>query len=529
MKIKEGVVLLILHDLKPVKSGGNCFDDIIETISQGYQRSYQMMYIESLRFGFNKEDISKTIGENLQLDFRSRFEHVEKYNGYRLQMNREASFDSFLSIAREYISRNEPICIFIDTYYVPWDPGYGKFHYFYHILVVVGYDDLNQNIFLTDPFFQRMNVPLPLEVCRQAFQRFMTIDLLPEKPQDRDEVFADVGKHLKEHVESTRTHMLEFAAALPTIDFAKEIHGFEKFGETPLFQKLSLAIVERVNYARMLKYLDQRFVEPKLGIIADQIKNLSDKWAVIRGYISKMNILSTQGTHLSSMDSTANRIVEAANIEYQQINQLIDILKQTHSDSSIILTKDMNQQVPIVNVGEIFPIQMEHLFNLRGIENEDNTADFDSEGYSFAREGLPQNRRLAAEEMSFEFPASISSGFDNMICQLQSIELPEEIYNGIMILGCSETGSDLGIIIVEYEDDTNELVHFGFSNWRGFHPIDNEIIAWKSMATHRELGKSSSEVYLYAKNSVLNSHKKARCLILPEVPNMHIFAISMWK
>jgi predicted amino acid dehydrogenase len=84
---------LTLHDIKPVKSGGNCFDDIIETISQFYQRSYQMMYVESLRFGFNTEDPSKSLGANLQLDFMNRFQLVAKYHGYRLQITREHSFN----------------------------------------------------------------------------------------------------------------------------------------------------------------------------------------------------------------------------------------------------------------------------------------------------------------------------------------------------------------------------------------------------------------------------------------------------
>jgi hypothetical protein len=525
----KGGLSLTLHDLKPIKSGGNCFDDIIETISQAYHRDYEMMYVESLRFGFSREDTSKSIGENLQLDFFNRFQHVGKYHGYRLQINREDSFDDFLSITREYLNRNQPICIYIDTFYVPWDPGYGRFHYFNHTVIVFGIDEQNQNLIIMDPFFQQTDRPLSVDIVRQAFQRYMTIDLLPEESRDRDAVFADVSNHLQEHMQATLNGMLEFANALPSIEFNKELEGFVGFGYTPLFLKLSSTIVGRVNYARMLIYLDQRFDEPKLADIAEEIKGFSDKWAVIRGYISKMNIMSRKGTHLSMMDNTVEKIVEAANAEYKVLKQLLDILKQAHSDLPTVRTKGRDQQAPNVTVGKIIPIALEQLCHSIGIENEDNTADFDSEGNAFARDALPENHLLNVDEMSFQFPASPSGEFDNLICQLQTIELPEDIYSGIMILGCTVTGSDMGIIIVEYEDGTNELVHFGFSNWRGYYPIDHEIIAWKSRATHRELGKSSSEVYLYAKNTVLNIHKKARCLILPEVQNMHIFAISMWK
>lgn len=518
---------MTLHNLKPIKSGGNCFDDIIESMSQAYQRSYQMMYVESLRFGYSKEDTSKSIGANLQLDFRNRFELVAKYHGFRLQINREDSFDDFQSIAREYLSRNEPICIYIDTYYVPWDPLCGIYHHNYHLILVVGYDEQNQSIILMDPFFQQIARPLSLEIVRQGFQGFMTIDLLPEESRDRDMVFADVSDHLQEHLQSTLTHMLEFAEALSCIDFNKEMQGFTNFGQTSLFLKLGSVIIGRVNYARMLNYLDQRFDEPMLVIIADEIKEISDKWGIIRGYISKMNIMSRKGTHLSMLDNTVQKIVEVAHAENKLMKQLLDIFKQAHSDLPAVRSKD--QQAPIAIVGEITPIAIEHVCNSKGIDTKDNTADFDLEGYAFAGDALPENQRLTVEEMSFLFPASSSGGFDNISCQMQTIQLPEEIYTGIMLLGSSEMGSYNGIIIVEYEDGTHEKVKFGFSNWWSYYPMDQEIIAWKSRVSHRELGNTPSEVYIYAKNSLLNFRKKARCLILPEAPNIHIFAISMWK
>jgi hypothetical protein len=393
--------------------------------------------------------------------------------------------------------------------------------------LVVGYDEQNQNMILVDPFFQQTARPLSLDIIRQAFQGYMTIDLLPEESRERDSVFADVSNHLQAHLQSTLTHMLEFAEALSFIDFDKEILGFPNFGHSSLFLKLGSVIIGRTNYAYMLNYLDKCFDEPMLVTIAEYIKGFSDKWSVIRGYISKMNILSRKGTHLATLANTVQKIVEVAHAENELMKRLLEILKQAHSDQPTV--RSIELQTPIAIVNEITPIAIEHLCNSKGIENNDNYADFDMEGYAFSGENLPENQTLAVEEMSFLFPASLSGGFDNISCQVQSVDIPDEVYTGIMLLGSSEMGSFNGIIIVEYEDGSNERVNFGFSNWWTFFAMNHEIIAWKSRVIHRQMENTPSEVYIYAKNTVLNTRKKARRLILPEAPNIHIFAISMWK
>ncbi|MDB5054475.1 MAG: hypothetical protein JWM44_2525 [Bacilli bacterium] len=517
--------------MEPIKIGGNCFVDVIATVSHYFQKDYELMFAHSLNFAFDSENKNNTVGSRIRIDFRTYFSLLEKFHGYHLQIYHKQSLEEGLIIIRDQLKKGRPVGIYNDAYFTPGDPKYLQIHSFIHIMLVVGIDEDTNDLYCTDPFFGKKEFVLSYDLLKQGYYGCLTFNYIDNGIRDRDLICTNLCNQLREYVDTkdTLNAMLAFSKEIPSINYLEEGKGFTNFGESQLFIKLGNLTYNRANFALMLLYLDKVYNISGLSYVADQMNQLANSWAIIRGFITKMNILSRTQSHLKMMDDVMGKIATNAYREEQLLEQLLEIL--SHVDLMSELNPILNQQHHLSDSidGPIVPLKINHLFNCKGFENDKNTADFDAEGFYFSNEFLTDQRALNIADMSFEFSPKLYPNHDNISCLEQQIEVGEDLYKGIMFLGCCELGSYKDKITLTFEDNSTEEIVLGFSDWWTYFPVNNEIVAMKYNVIQRGRGKLTHEVHLYAQKSSLLTHKKLKQIRLPFVPNIHIFAISLWK
>ncbi|MEW9701256.1 hypothetical protein [Paenibacillus sp. SI8] len=494
------------------------------------------MYTSSLKIAFNTESISKSVGERIQADFRDYFSLLHKYHGLLLQIDSELSAQDTMTLIREQCKKGTPVGLYLNSCFIPWDPFYQINIPWAHIFLVVGIDEETGALHCVDPFYEKKDLMLPFDDFQQGFRSCLTFTIdRSDNQTDKKELFQNLQQTFREYTDSKHTlnHMLALSDAISTLDINKETRGTNNFGESRLYTRIGKIISRRNNFAKMLLYLDSCYYAPQLRVIAEQVRQLSDNWTLIRGLLTKSAVMHRINANLTTiMSNITEKIRATAYAEDQLLESLIEAL-----DSSI-------EAIPVLDAIQIDPTNEDHdgvnsivyvdlqdLFNNRAFDNDSHSADFDSQGNCFSSDQLPVNGKLELLNMSFNFPAGQIQTYDNLTFMEQTIEVSPDAYKGFMCLGASETGSFRDDMIIEYEDDTRETVTIGFSDWWSHTLINKEMIAWATNMVHPTNGKlPDSNVRIFAtKTAIQSGGKNVKRLILPLMPNTHLFALSMWK
>ncbi|GEM_PF-1105142 len=531
--LEKGGESLIDLQVQIKKSGGNCFDDVMQTVTGWYHRTFRMMHANGLKFAFHpRDDALQTIGARMQVDFQTVFPLMETFHGLQMRMHQHISPEDAYMLIEEQLRDGNPVILAQDDYFNPGDPNFGVRHATHHLMVVTGLDSSN-GLYYIDPFFERPKSVLPYDLFLQGFDRCITVSPVTSEVPDGASMKEALRTLVKEELEGdTAAAMQALADAMPAIRMEEETKGCASFGDSLLFLRYGALNTARRNYSHMLRYLAEHAASPSLNTIADQFELLANRWMIMIGHLTKLNTMTKQNEHNSPAYDTvttglATKIRDASEAELRVLEGLYEKLANEGQSSEpvAVSSTEQHQRSPVTN---IVHLDLVPYFNARAIENDAGTADFDSEGYCFSRDGVPEGT-LDIEDMSFAFPAIELDDGDNLICQGQTIELPEGEFNGLMLLGCCEFGSYREAITVDFADGSSEELSFGFSDWWTYTPVDGEVIAWRSNVIRRGKGKQTAETYIYAKKKSFQTGNSPVRLHLPDLSTIHIFGISLWQ
>ncbi|WP_213412296.1 BtrH N-terminal domain-containing protein [Xylanibacillus composti] len=516
------------------KSGGNCFDDVMETVSGWYNRSCRMMHADGLKFAFHPASPEMpTIGARMQVDFQTVFPLMETFHGLRMRMHQHISPEEAFSLIKGQLEAGNPVILAQDDYYNPGDPNFGVRHATHHLMIVTGCEPDTKGLYCIDPFFERGRSLLPYDLFAQGFDRCITCTPVATKAADGVFMKAALRDIVKEELRGkSAAAMLALAEALPAIRMEDETKGCATFGDSLLFLRHAALNTSRRNYSHMLRYLAVHADSPSLYGTADVFELLANRWMIIIGHLTKLNNLAKQEEGGTASQETVIRglMAKIAEASEAEIEALEILHNQLGHDERAFNQREVAAAVhhEEVAVKEIVPVDLVPYFHTRAIENDAGTANFDSEGYYFSREGAPEGT-LRVADMLFAFPALALDDRDNLVCQGQAIDLPDGEFQGLMLLGCCEFGSYRESLTVEFADGSSEDLPFGFSDWWTYTPVDGEIIAWRSNVMRLGKGKQAAETYMYAKKKSFRTRNTPVRLHLPDLSTIHIFGISLWK
>ncbi|MCD1260583.1 hypothetical protein B5M42_017410 [Paenibacillus athensensis] len=521
-------------ELEPLKSeGGDCFDDVVVTLDNWFGRGYELMYADSLRFEFQEGDASQTIGARMVTRFHTHLDLLQNYHGYRIEVHSEISAERGLSIIREQLAKNCPVGLINDSFYNPWDIKYQNSHYYTHIMVVVGIDNETNDLLIVDPFFELKNIRLPYDHYEAGLVACMTIEAGEMTYNSKNKLLAHLRQQLVEQHEATMSGIRAMTEAFRSIRFEDEMAGYTIFAECPLFAKFSMLMHGRYNYPKTLEYLALNYDMPPLADIAEEFKALAAKWSTLRGLIMKMSYIPNAASEPKLMNNLTTRLQTIVELESDIVSRLIPLLGEDEQAAAAAAALGGNRVQEVeadLQVRHITPIDLRQLCDLRGVENSTDSADLDSDGYFFCREGAPDEPVLHVGDMSFAFPAVLDDRPDHFLCLSQSVELPQDSYRGLMILGCCDRGGYEDQATIEYADGTSEQVTIGFSDWWDGKTVKGQSIAWKAYLGRQATRKLEQRVHMFARKIPLSATgRTAVRIVMPMMPSIHLFGLSMWR
>jgi len=517
-------------DVEPVKSaGGDCFDDVIVTLDGWYGRGYKLMYANALKFEWAPSAPGVTFGSRMQTGVADAITLLGQFHGFDTRVIRNVSPVEGLELIREQLDQGNPVCLNFDTFYCPWDLHFGKYHHLMHVMIAVGIDPNTGELLIVDPYFAKKDLRLSMELYTDGLLGIMTVEPSPGWTFDRDRLLDRLRQLLREHMNESPSHFLRFADEIGHISFEKEAEeGGSRFVASPLFIMLNVLHTARINYAAMLNYVADTFGVPSLAACSEDVRRLSNPWSTVRGMLAKLNFMPPERRDEKLMASLGVKIRGAVETELQVLHRVLDFLDGERETSEAQVAASLTYGGSIRSV---IPVDISGICTIRGVDNGLGTADVDGDGHSYAREGVPEDGTLRVGDLAFAFPASGNdSGCDNVSCYGQAIELPPDRYNGLAVLASSQYGGSADAFTVEYADGTSEQVHLGFADWWSPHPIAGERIAWAATLIRNTVGPTGDRVYLFANAAPLSrTGATAVRLVLPTMPNLHVFAVSLWK
>ncbi|WP_102399040.1 hypothetical protein [Haloimpatiens massiliensis] len=187
-------------------------------------------------------------------------------------------------------------------------------------------------------------------------------------------------------------------------------------------------------------------------------------------------------------------------------------------------------------------VELEEYFNNKGygeVKKQNEMSDLSnqiaefSDGHKFfVLDELEYKSELCIENMKFRIPGFKHNNFDNVVCLGQKIEIKENAYDCIMVLGSADLGDHFEDLIIEFTDGTIEKICIQMSNWCKNAPYFDEKIAWtgkRAQVVNNETVVVPFDVHIFGKNYKINSDSYIKALILPDCPNMHIFSLTLGK
>ncbi|MFH1732918.1 MAG: NPCBM/NEW2 domain-containing protein [Planctomycetota bacterium] len=197
------------------------------------------------------------------------------------------------------------------------------------------------------------------------------------------------------------------------------------------------------------------------------------------------------------------------------------------------------------------PVDLSGLFNNDGVASAVDPSDtnFDCPdhppeipGSGYPAEHLPASGiafNVPEAGRTFLFPVVTSRERNNVECQGQRIAVAPQVppadgrvCREIAVLGAAENGAASADVELEYEDGSTESVELSFPDWCA-EPAAGEIVAaaapcrytW-DMAEQKNVEQKIA-CRLYVRRLPVDTRRILAAVVLPERPNLHIFAMTL--
>lgn len=249
-------------------------------------------------------------------------------------------------------------------------------------------------------------------------------------------------------------------------------------------------------------------------------------------------IIDLETRYLEFRDLTLSKIMASVlrkkNINYDETkaivkkqNTLDNELKQLIIKTYLALDKIETSQ----KIHRISPVNLKSYFNNQAFDSSisiNSTARFGDNGYLLIDKN-DNFKSLQIDIMRFNCASITGSSNDNIVCNGQIIDILEDTYKCIMILGCAERENFERILRIEYDNGKSEQLTTGFTNI-GKSAHYGEKIAWSGKfikTVNSNASIAAFEPRIFAKTYYFRSSGTVKRVILPDCNKIHIFAISL--
>jgi len=519
----------------------NCIEDNIVSVIQWMKADFEIMFSESWNFNIEIKDLSLSIGDiiNSGVTIKDELTLLEKYRGIRTTINNNKSTKDLFESIKYELSINMPTLVLIDEFLLPWSNKFQSIHNQAHCCIVTGIDN-DKRIILTDAWYRKENGAITLN----NFYRGVNLNTYKfEKQSEVDNSLINWQEVLKFNVQRLlggKNNVFEgirfFANILESdLDIKKEIQGYEQIFQIPIIRKMLTICRNRKQFSIFLEYIYNLGNCCEMLKISECMAIASNMWNIVYA-MTKKSMLSKYNKSLYLR--IANKIREIADYEENLANNIIDLkMNETNvveckSNNKTNQSKEISEANSCCEFCKQTPVNLSKYFNNKGFAQKDQNefiADFSGAGeYFILDDYLSRDHNIMVGDMNFELPDF--NYYDNISCLGQTIDVPKDNYNNIMILACTTWASFTEELTIHFLNEEIKNIKIEFTEWVS-PPVFKEAIAWQGTGIRKNMNNNSCNVgvSIFAKSYLLDSGLAIDRIILPNCPNIHIFSITFSK
>ena len=512
-----------------------CMEKAFATIATYLGRNYEMSFSELWNFDLAPEikQSDNVIGNKILIN--KNYERIcnlfEKFHGIKMNEYNLSQEEVFNILYEENRRGKLPLTQLITPYFL-WDSSKTEIPGGHNtILMITGFSNNNNIVHCIDLHNNRYG-EIAKETLLCSCKNCISYELTGNEVVDikytniLDEV---VNKFTSsEHYSDSISAMFHLADLVERhLDINLEVDPNNVFNNS-LIYKFDLLMRTRGLFSLTTRFISNKTNIVALKQISDKLETVSNTWDLISKICIKEAYRSVK-TDIRILLSI--KIKEAAELEMSIMNDMKNIINNRvcinkyNDNNELCFSNNSDKQ------GQYIHIDMRNVYNNKGfcIDINDTKADFTGMGeYFYLNDDFQIGNPWRVGNMEFYMPLFDESLNDNVSCEGQRIDIPLGKYGAIAILGCSEWGNFTGKLTLNYDDNQTETIMLKFSDWYGSNgePYYGEDIAWtgESIDCKGEINRNR----IYASNyRIMNNNSQIKSILLPQCPNMHIFAISL--
>lgn len=517
----------------------DCFECQISTISDWWNdmdADTELCLMGSWNFSFQGEG---TIGERIQI-INNMSEYLKQYfgiDGYEKVLSGKEEKYTFIE---HELNEGRPVFASIMSKYVPWDPDIWGDGSDFHVVIVKGIDKEKKFLTIVDSFYGKDNEQLSFSNFELGVKDEMvgfqfSIPELRIAEKRWEDILKESLEPMSGKEKTGFAQMREFAKSFLNMEDVKEELLSEKaYVGSVLYKQVLRIINSRKQYAVFLRCLFRISKMDILFQLAGEMEIASEMWHKIQLMLVK-----------SSLKKNFDQIVEVASF----IEKVTDYEENTFT--RLLLLTNGEGYKEILHPEKILfscNVPIDLLCNNKGFgpmntatkanihppidavpEHERN--EYMNQVSYYYEEDFPENGIVELDGLKFTLIRSKETGFDNMICRGQMIEIEEHDINTIYLIGCSEYGNHSEELIVHFLDGTIQKIVFGLTDW-WFKPHFNDRVVWQGRSVIWSKGRAFIDYYthyIYAVKLDIENNSGVRAIEFPVCENMHIFSIAVAK
>ncbi len=496
-------------NITPISVDMPFIEDLLCTYLKYINVDYEKMLFLSWGFTILPEVSNRKneVGYRISMDRINCIDMMEKYCGVIIREHIVTSKEEKLKRVLAEIDNGRGIIAECESMYLPYHRTYNKPEESHlHPILITGYSDTE--VYLVDPgwlgdisyswslnsFIEAVRVLKTIEIDKKA-QTFDLTEALNEiiirvnTPKNGYNNMFDAISHLADLMENT-------------FDITQEIKA-KKYDHESLKYALFLFNMSRVDGSRstmgiVFDYFYHKFEYLECASIADMFRQCVKKWAYVRYGMFKAIITNDQ----DSFKRYAGLLREISLYEKSILDAIIRLKMKIENSNKIVL------------------------MNLKKHYNENyfgEAGKLKSDSYIIT-ETVPDDRIIDVG-CKFKFPKI--DGVDNVIrCLGQKIDVEENCYSTISIMGFAEYAGYVGEITVNYQDGTQSDILVGFNDFMENKPRFDEKVALKcDIYKYQKLRRGT----IFYDTFVLDKNKVLKSFCLPEWDKLFIVAITLEK
>jgi hypothetical protein len=329
------VLIELQLNIKPLHDDTrNCLEDIYVTVATWWNREYAFLFLHSWSFGFMPSSLVKKefIGDRITLN-RSRESRcdkqellLEKYHGIRVEWKRFGTMQEIISVIENEIMKYNPVCLYIDSFWCPWNPAYKKFN-INHFFLATGIDKEKRIIYCIDPFYSKKVELLSFENLAVGGDSYITFELLEDQNRDCD--LLDIIREAISVILGDGNRKSDFALMRALANEVKdsfdggyesEGRGIDDLWSTPLIRMLEQLYGGRKNFLELVKQIAIDSGREGVEQIAQELEEIFQNWIIIKGLFIKAMIRPSTTTN----EKIAKLLLNTANREENIANKLLE-------------------------------------------------------------------------------------------------------------------------------------------------------------------------------------------------------------